>query len=205
MDFTIPIGRFKGLEDATLIIRPDGAVAVGRGPSGYDEVPVTLDEAAEAARPYAEAYDEFLAEAARALGGAYEPAAGGIAAWLTAHVRAVEALGAKWARVIDSRGPFSIRRSAPKIYIPYMGSSITATYVKYPYENAVVVAENVGRAVAIGSVVVEWGGVGVYKGGLRTLPGAAVLAQAAPELAPPLPAIAEAVARLALRISQISQ
>ncbi|MFB6489961.1 MAG: hypothetical protein TU35_001735 [Thermoproteus sp. AZ2] len=76
MDFTIPIGRFKGLEDATLIIRPDGAVAVGRGPSGYDEVPVTLDEAAEAARPYAEAYDEFLAEAARALGGAYEPAAG---------------------------------------------------------------------------------------------------------------------------------
>jgi hypothetical protein len=49
---------------------------------------------------------------------------------------------------------------------------------------------------AIGSVVVEWGGVAVYRGGLRTLPGAVVLAQAEPRLAPPLEAIARAVSKL---------
>jgi len=45
-------------------------------------------------------------------------------------------------------------------------------------------------------VVVEWGGVAVYRGGLRTLPGAVVLAQAEPRLAPPLEAIARAVSKL---------
>lgn len=206
MDFAIPVGRFRDLEDATLIVRPQGAVAVGRGPGGYDEVPIPLEEAKPYALPYAEAYDEFLKKIAEALGASYEPPdRSDIGRWLEAHVRAVESLGARWAKVVDSIGPFSIRRVVAKVYVPYMGSSITATYLVYPFENAVVAAENKGRTMAIGSVVVEWGGVAVYKGGLRTLPGAIVLAQAEPKLAAPLKAFAEATSELAAKVSGLAK
>ncbi|MBP1448561.1 MAG: hypothetical protein JZD41_00870 [Thermoproteus sp.] len=204
MDFAIPIGRLRDLEDVTLIIRPGSAVAVGGGPSGYDELPIPLEEAARLAAPYAEAYDEFLAKVAEALGAAYAPPqSSDITAWLEAHVRAVEALGARWAAAVDAKGPFTVRRRVARLYIPYMGSSLTATYLLYPFEGAVVSADNRGRTMAIGSAVVEWGGVVVYKAGLRTLPGAIVLAQAEPDLAPPLPRIAEAVAELAARVNSL--
>ncbi|MFP3251570.1 MAG: hypothetical protein RXO32_07605 [Thermoproteus sp.] len=206
MDFSVPVGRFRDLEDATLIIRPEGATAVGRGPGGYDEVPVGLEEARAYAAPYVEAYDEFLRKVAEALGTSYEPPdRSNIAKWLEGHVKAVEALGARWAKVVDSVGPFAFRRAVPRVYIPYMGSSITATYLLYPFEGAVVAADNKGRTMAIGSVVVEWGGVAVYRGGLRTLPGAVVLAQAEPRIAPPLGAIAEAVSKLAESVAGIGQ
>ncbi|MEL9990233.1 MAG: hypothetical protein QXP98_02235 [Thermoproteus sp.] len=205
MDFSIPIGRLRGLEDATLIVRPEGALVVGRGPGGYDEVPLSLEEAKPHVLPYAEAYDAFLVEVARALGADYEPPdRADLGKWLEGHVRGLEALGAKWAKIIDSKGPFAIRRVVPKLYVPYMGSSLTATYLIYPYEGAVVSAENKGRTMAIGSVVVEWGGVAVHKAGLRTLPGAVLLAQAAPELAEPLGAIREALSALVERIASLS-
>ncbi len=205
MDFTIPVGRFRDLEDATLIVRPQGALAVGRGPGGYDEVPIPLEEARPYVLPYAEAYDELLMKIAEALGASYEPPdRSDIGKWLEAHARAVESLGAKWAKVVDSVGPFAFRRVVAKVYVPYMGSSITATYLIYPFENAVVSADNKGRTMAIGSVVVEWGGVAVYKGGLRTLPGALVLAQAEPKLAPPLEAFAEALSELVAKAARLA-
>ncbi|MGC8582934.1 MAG: hypothetical protein ACP5KY_03605 [Thermoproteus sp.] len=206
MDFSVPVGRFRELEDATLIVRPDGAIVVGKGPGGYDEVPVSLEEARPYVVPYAEAYDEFLRKVAEALGAGYEPPdRSDVGKWLEGHVKAVEALGAKWAKVVDSVGPFSIRRVVQRVYVPYMGSSITATYLLYPFENAVVAADNKGRTMAIGSVVVEWGGVAVYRGGLRTLPGAVVLAQAEPKLAPPLRAFADALSELVARVSGLAK
>lgn len=205
MDFAIPVGKFRELEDATLIVRPQGALAVGRGPGGYDEMPISLDEASPYVLPYAEAYDEFLRRVAEALGAGYEPPdRSNIGKWLEAHVRAVESLGAKWAKVVDSVGPFVVRRVVAKVYVPYMGSSLTATYIVYPFENAVVSADNKGKTMAIGSVVVEWGGVAVYKGGLRTLPGALVLAQAEPKLAPPLEAFARALSELVDKVLRLA-
>lgn len=205
VDLAVPIGRFKTLEDATLIVRPEGALAVGKGPGGYEEIPVSLEEVAPYVSPYADAYDEFLGRVAEALGERYSPQdKSAVDKWLEAHIKAVETLGAKWARIVDSLGPFAFRRVVPKVYVPYMGSSITATYLIYPFENSLVSADNKGRTMAIGSVAVEWGGATVFKAGLRTLPGAIVLAQAQPGLAQPLPQILQALESLVARVSRIA-
>ncbi|MFN7106299.1 MAG: hypothetical protein ACK4M3_06950, partial [Pyrobaculum sp.] len=98
----------------------------------------------------------------------------------------IDSANAKFGKLIDRVGPFTVRKSLREIYMPYSGHALTLTYVAYPYRDAVVIAENKGRVMAIGSVVVEWGGVKVASAGLRTLAGALLLAQAAPELMPEL-------------------
>jgi hypothetical protein len=205
MDFSVPVGRFRDLEDATLIIRPEGATAVGRGPGGYDEVPVGLEEARAYAAPYVEAYDEFLRKVAEALGTSYEPPdRSNIAKWLEGHVKAVEALGPDGPRSWTLWGPSRSGERSQGLYTLH-GLQHNRHLPPLPLRGRGGGRDNKGRTMAIGSVVVEWGGVAVYRGGLRTLPGAVVLAQAEPRLAPPLEAIAKAVSKLAESVAGIRQ
>jgi hypothetical protein len=57
---------------------------------------------------------------------------------------------------------------------------------------------------AIGSVVVEWGGVKVASAGVRTLAGAFLLAQATPELTPVLKELRKTLEEFVARFLSIS-
>ncbi|MEM0483883.1 MAG: hypothetical protein QW434_04175 [Pyrobaculum sp.] len=187
MEFVVPLcAQWREFEEATLIVRGETSIVVGHVGSEFDERIIATQEVEELLRPYVDLYNWLGEEVARVFGVEYKREAGGLPLWLRGHVGFIDAVGAKWGRVVDKIGPFSVRRHVKKAYLPYLGHSLTLTYVAYPYPDAIIVAENKGRTMAIGSVVVEWGGVKVASAGLRTLAGALLLAQAAPELAPEL-------------------
>jgi hypothetical protein len=205
VELVVPICRpWREFQEVTLVVREGGALAVGRTEAGFEERGARLEEVEELLAPYARLYDRLAGSIARALGVEYRPGGGGLIAWLRGHVSFLDAAGARWGRVVDSVGPFSVRRELDRVYIPYSGHALTLTYVAYPYRNAVVAAENRGRAIAIGSVVVEWGGVKVASAGLRTIAGALLLAQAAPELAPALAELRRALGEFVAEFSSMS-
>jgi hypothetical protein len=187
VEFVVPLCRpWRDFQEATIIVKEGGALVVGRTGEGFDERSIAVEDVEDLVTPYVRLYDWLGAEAGRVLGVEYRGAAGGVLEWLRAHISFIDAAGARWGRLIDGVGPFSVRRFLKRVYMPYSGHALTLTYVAYPFPDAVVAAENKGRTMAIGSVVVEWGGVRVASAGLRTLAGAFLLAQAAPELLPEL-------------------
>mgnify|MGYP001770652289 CR=1 FL=1 len=205
MELVIPLcGPWGDFDDATIIVRESSALVVGRTGSEFDERAVGVEEVESVARSYMALYDWLAGEVAKVLGVEYSPAGGGLAQWLRAHVAFIDAAGVRWAKIVDGLGPFTVRRYVKKAYMPYIGHSLTLTYVAYPYPDALIAAENRGRTMAIGSVWVEWGGVKVASAGLRTLPGALLLAQGAPELAPQLGELKKAVEEFAARFASIS-
>ena len=205
MEFVIPLCEpWRGFQEATVIIKEGGVLAVGRTAEGFDERPVAAEEVASLAAPYMELYDWLGSELGRVLGLEYRRAAGDVFTWLRSHVRFIDEVGAKWGRIVDGVGPFSVRRFLRRVYMPYSGHALTLTYVAYPFPDAVVVAENRGRVMAIGSVVVEWGGVKVASAGIRTLAGAFLLAQAAPELTPELKELKKTLEGFVARFFSIS-
>jgi hypothetical protein len=187
VEFVIPICQpWREFQEATLIVREGGALVIGRTADGFDERVVAVEEVLDVVAPYMELYDWLGSEVGGILGVEYRGRDGDIFTWLRSHVSFIDGADAKWAKVVDGLGPFSVRRFVKRVYMPYKGHALTLTYVAYPFPDAVVAADNRGRTMAIGSVVVEWGGVKVASAGIRTLAGAFLLAQAAPELAPEL-------------------
>ncbi|MEZ0319704.1 MAG: hypothetical protein ABWK05_06925 [Pyrobaculum sp.] len=205
MEFIVPLcSRWEDFEEATFVVREGAVLAVGRTPGGFDERVVELGSVAAFLKPYQEIYDFLASELGRAFGVDYRPDYGDVFSWLRSHVSFIDAVGARWGRTVDRLGPFSVRRLVKEVYMPYSGHALTLTYVAYPFQNAVVAAENKGRAMAIGSVVVEWGGVKVASAGLRTLAGAVLLAQAASELLEELRSVKKAVEEFVARFRAIS-
>ncbi|RFA94325.1 hypothetical protein [Pyrobaculum aerophilum] len=187
MELVVPLcAPWRDFQEATIIVKGEAATVIGRVGSEFDERIVAAQEVEEALRPYVDLYDWLGAGISRVFGVEYKREARGLPLWLKSHVEFIDAVNAKWGRIVDKIGPFSVRRYVKKAYLPYIGHSLTLTYVAYPYPDAIIVAENKGKTMAIGSVIVEWGGVKVASAGIRTLSGALLLAQAAPELAPEL-------------------
>ena len=205
MEFVIPICQpWGGFQEATVIIREGGVLAVGKTAEGYDERSIAVEEVVDLVAPYMELYDWLGFEAGRILGLGYSRTAGDLFDWLSSHVAFIDEASAKWGRVVDGVGPFSVRRLLRRVYMPYSGHALTLTYVAYPFPDAVVAAENRGKTMAIGSVVVEWGGMKVASAGIRTLAGAFLLAQAAPELTPELKELRKTLEEFVARFLSIS-
>lgn len=205
MEFVIPICQpWGGFQEATVIIREGGVLAVGKTAEGFDERSIAVEEVVDLVVPYMELYDWLGFEVGRILGLGYSRTAGDLFAWLRSHVAFIDEASAKWGRVVDGVGPFSVRRLLRRVYMPYSGHALTLTYVAYPFPDAVVAAENRGKTMAIGSVVVEWGGMKVASAGIRTLAGAFLLAQAAPELTPELKELRETLEEFVARFLSIS-
>lgn len=185
VELIVPLcGPWRDFQEVTFIAREGRVVAVGKTREGYDERAVAPEEVSDILKPYLELYDWLGSEVGRALGVEYARGGGDLFSWLRSHVEFVDVAGARWGRAIDGVGPFSVRRFLRRVYMPYSGHSLTLSYVAFPFPDAVVHAENKARVMAVGSVVVEWGGVRVASAGIRTLAGAFLLAQAAPELLP---------------------
>ncbi len=205
MEFVIPICQpWGGFQEATVIIREGGVLAVGKTAEGYDERSIAVEEVVDLVVPYMELYDWLGFEVGRILGLGYSRTAGDLFDWLRSHVAFIDEASAKWGRVVDGVGSFSVRRLLRRVYMPYSGHALTLTYVAYPFPDAVVAAENRGKTMAIGSVVVEWGGVKVASAGIRTLAGAFLLAQAAPELTPELKELRKTLEEFVARFLSIS-
>jgi len=198
-----PWGEFQ---EATIIIRENVVVAVGRTAGGFDERVIDSPEALEPLiRPYLELYDYLGAEIGRVLSLDYPPGErGDVFTWLRNHVSFIDAANGRWGRLADKLGPFSVRKPVKKVYMPYSGHALTLTYVAYPFEDAIVAAENKGKVMAIGSVAVEWGGVRVASAGIRTIAGALLLAQAAPELSNELGELKNVLERFVEKFRSIS-
>ncbi|MFN3803913.1 MAG: hypothetical protein ACK4SY_02535 [Pyrobaculum sp.] len=186
MEFIVPLCSWRDFEEVTFIVREGSVIAVGRTAAGFDERVIDVGEIATILAPYMELYDTLAAGLAEVLTVEYRPESREVYSWLKHHVRFIDSASAKFGKLIDKVGPFTVRKFLQAVYMPYSGHALTLTYVAYPYRDAVVVAENRGRVMAIGSVLVEWGGVKVASAGIRTLAGALLLAQAAPELMPEL-------------------
>ncbi|AET34171.1 hypothetical protein [Pyrobaculum ferrireducens] len=205
MELVVPLcGTWREFQEATLIVRESVVTVVGRVGDSFDERVVDVGDVADVVRPYVELYDWFASEVGRVLGVEYGPDSAGLFQWLRSHVAFIVSANARWGRLVDGVGPFSVRRFVKRVYMPYIGHSLTLTYVAYPYPDAIVAAENKGRTMAIGSVVVEWGGVKVASAGVRTLAGALLLAQAAPELRPELGELKKALEGFVERFRAIS-
>lgn len=206
MDLVVPLcGPWGDFLDVTFIVREGGCVAVGRTDGGFDERVVDLEEVAGIIAPYLDLYDSLASDIGAALGVSYVPERSDVVSWLRRHVEFIDAAGAKWGRLIDRVGPFTVKKLLRSVYMPYIGHTLSLTYVAYPYPDAVVYAENKGRVMAIGSVVVEWGGVKVASVGIRTLSGALLLAQASPELLPVLEELKKALSRFVESFGSISR
>ena len=205
VEFIVPLcSRWGDFEEVTFVVREGSVLAVGRTAGGFDERAVELGQVEALLRPYQELYDFLAARLAEVLGVEYKPEGGDVFSWLRSHVAFIDAASAKWGKVVDRLGQFSVRRPVREVFMPYSGHALTLTYVAYPFQGAVVAAENKGRVMAIGSVVVEWGGVKVASAGLRTLAGAVLLAQAAPELLEELKSVKKAVEEFVARFRSIS-
>lgn len=206
MELVAPIGSWLGMEEVVVIIRKGLVMLVGRRGEDYVERIIDVGELPKKVLKVAEAYDEFLSSFAEAVGSVYEPQPiSNILEWLVRHGRALERLNAEWGHVIDRVGPFSIDALLSEVYIPYIGSSATATYLVTPYRDTRVRAENRGRSMAIGSVEVVWQGSTVVKVGIRTVGGATLISQASPDLHPSLEKVRLAVTSLVDRVRLIAQ
>jgi hypothetical protein len=205
VEFVIPLCQpWHGFQEATVVVREGGVLAVGRTAEGFDERPIAAEDVVGLVAPYMELYDWLGFEVGRILGLGYSPIAGDLFTWLRSHVAFIDEASARWGRVVDGVGPFSVRRFLRRVYMPYSGHALTLTYVAYPFPDAVVAAESRGRTMAIGSVVVEWGGVKVASAGVRTLAGALLLAQATPELTPVLKELRKTLEEFVARFLSIS-
>lgn len=196
--------KWREFQEVTFIIRDGETLAVGRTAEGYDERSISVEEVVDIVKPYMELYDWLGSEIGKVLDVEYVPGKGDIYTWLKSHISFIDTASVKWGKVVDRVGPFSLRRYLKKVYMPYSGHALTLTYVAYPYPDAVVAAENKGRVMAIGSVVVEWGGVKVASAGIRTVAGALLLAQAASELTPELKELKKALEEFVARFFTIS-
>lgn len=206
MEMVVPIcGPWDVFEDVTIIIKESLVLAVGKTQAGFEERVVEINDVLDLVTPYVNLYDYFAKKIGEALGVSYDVEQRDIVDWLRGHVAFIDLASAKWGKLIDKVGPFSVRKMLKRVYMPYIGHTLSLTYVAYPYPDAVVYAENKGRVMAIGSVVVEWGGVRVATAGIRTLPGALLLAQASPNLMPTLENLKKALEEFINNFTSISQ
>jgi len=193
VEFSAPLCSLWDLDDVVVILKENSAIVAGRGRGGFEERYLKPEEVEPYVRQYVDLYDKFLSKIAEIIGSKYEKRAGNIVEWLKSHVDALNRMSAKWGKLADALGPFSLSRRVDAVYVPYVGLSITANYVAYPFPDAVIHAENRGETMAIGSVVVKWGGSTVIKVGIRTIAGAILLSQADAGLSQELGAINRAL------------
>ena len=196
MELVAPIGSWGGFDEVVVTVRKGLALMVARRGDDYIEKVISLSEVPDKVLEVARAYNELLASIAEALNAHVDlpsPSLGNISEWLDSYSDAMNRLNSLWGREVDRVGPFRVEKLLDVVYIPYIGSSATATYVIQPFRHAIVRAENRGRSMALGSVEVVWQESTVVKAGIRTVAGAVLLAQAEPSLHRALPAMRSAV------------
>ncbi len=204
VEFVIPLCDWGEFQEATIVVKRDGIYVMGRAGDEFREMSIDVEGVYPALAPYVKLYDALASSIAKVLDLTYE-SSGDIYTWLRRHVEFIDAASAKFGKLIDKVGLFTVRRHVKTLYIPYSGHTLTLTYVAYPYRDALVTAENKGRVMAIGSVIIEWGGVKVASAGVRTLAGALLLAQAAPELMPQLQQFKNTLEEFVNKFRSISQ
>lgn len=205
VEFVIPLCNWREFQEATIVVKRDSIYVIGRASDGFKEVSTDVEEVYPTLTPYMELYDAFASNISTVLDLTHEVGLRDVYTWLKRQVEFIDRANVKFGKLIDRVGPFTVRKHVKILYMPYSGHTLTLTYVAYPYHNAVVIAENKGRVMAIGSVIVEWGGVKVASAGIRTLAGALLLAQATPELMPQLQELKKALEEFVNKFKSISQ